>query len=189
MQGRTVRICPRPALACAAWLIAATLALAPAAVAQPKARSQVTPDGAIQVVMGDRVTVRLPPDGRPELVSVDVAPSEFAAPPKPGAGRFDDTAPGTIVVTLQPFNGTDVMMKVQSGVSKTFDYRAVLIHEQVGGRIVGEPTSVCSVLPLLSGYEHWPNRPNTAGIVLRGFTFRDSNDVVCPDPATLPPIK
>lgn len=166
-----------------AWLLAAALAAAPLASQAEDAVTQVTPAGAIQVVIGDRITVRLPANGRPEQVSVERAAAGGASPPKPGAGRFDDDVPrGTVVITLERA-GPDIMMKVQSGVDKAFDYQARLMHQVRPGAWVAEPTSVCTVLPLLSSYEHWPNREQASGIVLSGFKLRDTNGVVCPKPA------
>lgn len=159
------------------WLVAA-----PAAAQTETPRSQVTPQGMVQVVMGDRVTVRLSDAGAPELVSVEAAPPGSAAPPKPGAGRFEDAPSGTIVISLERIANGDVLMKVLSGVSKAFDYQAILIHEAGPGRWTPEPTSVCTVLPLLQNYEHWPRREKAAGILLRRFQFRDTNEVVCPKP-------
>ncbi|HEY8571826.1 hypothetical protein [Phenylobacterium sp.] len=160
------------------------LQAAPPTLAQPAGpSSQVTPSGAIQVVVGDRVTVRLPADGKPQQVSVEPAAAGAAQPPRPGAGKFDDTRHGTVVITLQKVGDGDLMMKVESGIDQAFDYRAVLVHEVSAGRWTGEPTSVCTVLPLLSSYEHWPKRPQARGIILSDFALRNTNGVVCPAPS------
>ncbi len=141
----------------------------------PALRSQVTPDGAVLVAMGEQVTVRLPVDGPPVLVSAEVAPAGAAAPPRPGQGAFEDAPEGSVVITLQRSGDAEVMMKVLSGVSKAFDYRARLLPE-------GDPVGVCTVLPLLQNYERWQNQGPASGILLTGFEFRDTNEVVCPQP-------
>ncbi|WP_374469091.1 hypothetical protein [Phenylobacterium sp.] len=177
----------------AGWILAATFAAAaPAAAQAPAPISRVTDAGAIQLVVGDRITVRLLEGGRPEQVSVARAPAGGALPPKPGSrvGDLEAAPAGTVVLTLERTADGEVFLKLLSGVSRAFDYRAVLIHETAAaGQFAGEPTSVCTVLPLLASFEHWPGRPRTAGVLLTGFQFRDTNEVVCPDPATLPPVK
>ena len=168
--------------------LAAALAVAPLGpvIPQPDAPATgVTSQGEIQVVVGDRITVRLRQDGHPEQVSVEHALPGAAALPKPGpgGGRFEDAPQGTVVFTLQQVDQGDVLMKVQSGIDQAFDYRAKLVHPVGPGRWLAEPTSVCTVLPLLTGYEHWPKRGATSGIVLSDLRLRNTNEVVCPQPS------
>lgn len=184
MQGRTVH--RRAGVAQLALAFALTgLVAAPAAAQEAREeapRSQVTEQGAVQIVVGERATVRLPAGGPPELLSVEPAPPGSAAPPKPGRGAFEDAPTGTVVISLERLSNGDVLMKLVSGLSKAFDYRARLLHAAEPGRWTAEPTSVCTVLPLLQNYEHWPRRPDTAGVLLSDFALRDTNEVVCPAP-------
>ncbi|MET0271848.1 MAG: hypothetical protein ABW360_02550 [Phenylobacterium sp.] len=172
----------------AALVFAALLAVAPLAAAQVAPSSQVTPQGKVQLVVGDRMTVRFPAEGPPQLVAAGRAAPGDAAPPKPGAGKFADTPPGAVVLVLERLGNGDVLLKLESGVSKAFDYRAVLIHER-GGGFTPEPTSVCTVLPLLLNYEHWQNRPQVAGVLLSDFQFRDTSEVACVKPNDPLPTK
>jgi hypothetical protein len=141
----------------------------------------VTPQGKVQLVVGDRMTVRFPAEGPPQVVSAGRAAPGDAAPPKPGAGKFANAPSGAVVLVLERLGDGDVLLKLESGLSKAFDYRAVLIHELDGG-FTPEPTSVCTVLPLLLNHEHWPNRPQVVGILLSDFRFRDTSEVYCVQP-------
>jgi hypothetical protein len=164
-------------------LRAAVLALAllapVAATAQPKAAaSHLVGDKAVLLAAGERVVVKLGPAGVLTLVSVRPADPAAAAPPRPHAGGpLVETADGTIALLLGG-DAAAAMLKVDSGVSEAFDYRAaVLPSADANGH--GEPIGVCTVLPLLASYENWPGR-RVPFLLLSGFATRATNEVVCP---------
>ena len=163
--------------------LALLLALAaPAAVAQTAPRSHLLADGGVMVAAGERVVLRRAAAGAPSLVSATPASAAEAAPPRAGTPGPDPVvaADGNIVLLLGELNG-DVLLKVQSGLGKAFDYEADLLVPQAGGGMTAEPASVCTVLPLLVGYEMWPKR-HIAAVVVRNFRLRDTNAVDCPKP-------
>jgi hypothetical protein len=161
--------------------LAVLLALAaPAAVAQTAARSHVMADGGVMVAMGERVVLRLAADGKATLVSAGPAALADAAPPKPGSGANPVQDADNAITLVLGEQGSGVLLKVQSGLSRAFDYDADLLVAKAGGW-TAEPTSVCTVLPLLAGYESWPGRHADA-IVVRNFRLRETNAVTCPQP-------
>jgi len=157
----------------------AVLALAAAAPAGAQTRSGLVEDGAaVAVFRGERVVVRPAPDGRLVLVVVRPVPPQSASPPKPGARLDDDptadTAPGTIALVLGG-GPNDTTLKIESGLDLAFDYRAALFRAP-GAR--PQPAKVCTVLPLLPGYETWPYP--VASVVVGQVRTRTTNEVVCP---------
>lgn len=168
-------------------VLAALLAAAPlAATAQPApaGRSQVWKDGSVWLWEGERLTLRFGADGKPEVVSNEAAPAGDAQPPKPGKGGFADPPQGAVVFVAGRV-GDRLMLKIESGISKSMDYRAELLSRASADSVMSQPVKACTVLPLLASYEDWPAQAAT-GLVLYGFTFRDTNDVVCPEPQQRP---
>ncbi|RAK58623.1 hypothetical protein DJ021_01840 [Phenylobacterium hankyongense] len=169
--------------------VAVALALATSAAAQPAGAghlSHLLNDTDLLLFAGERVTVKLTPDGRLALVSAVRADPAEALPPKPGRRLAPGTgdplaqvAEGAISLLMGP-QGDATVLKVENGTSKAFDYRAVLLS-QVGPTQTGEPVTVCTVLPLLPGYESWAGR-HAKAMRLSHFTPRDTNEVVCPQP-------
>jgi hypothetical protein len=163
------------------WLLAAVLAAAaPAALAQTT-RSHLLPDGALFVATGEKVVLRIAGDGALTMVSAAPAQAADAAPPKPRSGVDPVQAADGAVTLVLGETGGDTLLKLQSGLDKAFDYDADLVQPQPDGTLKQEPTSVCTVLPLLAGYEHWPKR-HVIGIVVSRFRLRDTNAVDCPEP-------
>ncbi|HEY3697538.1 hypothetical protein [Phenylobacterium sp.] len=153
-------------------------ALAPAAPA-PAAQSAVSVDGrSLSLHSGERVVVRLQAGGVLALVSAVPAAASEAEPPKPRSPAKDDAgpAPGTIALTLG-VEGARTLLKIDSGLSQAFDYRATLRRD---GAAAGEAVGVCTVLPLLASWEHWPY--GVRSLTLSGFATRPTNEVVCPEP-------
>jgi hypothetical protein len=178
MQGRSV---PR-----LTWSVLAIAAWAGAAAAEPLSRIQA--DGSLMLAVEERVTVRLGDDGGLTWVSAEPAPDGAAAPPKPratGAGPRDgnplvSTPPGTVSFVASQV-GDNVLLKVENGGSQAFDYQAWLPR---GAGL--EPSNVCTVLPLLAGYEQWPGR-RMPWIVFNRFAPHATNGVSCPQPSGPPP--
>ncbi len=184
MQGRSVR-------RLTAIVLATALGLAPVVAARPARAaefgSHLQGDTVLVLAAGERVTVRLAPDGKLAIANIQAANPQDAGPPKPGSRPKNDTAPfieapaGTLAFTL---GGDDQagLLKVENGGALAFDYQAWIPHP--GGPL--EPTSVCTVLPLLAGYEQWPKR-HLSRLVLDRFTPRATNSVDCPQPSGPPP--
>lgn len=158
----------------------AALAATPAAA---EVRSQVTADGALRLWAGERVTVRFSPDGKLELVSAFAAPEADVLPPKPGQGRFDETPEGVVVFLVGRDRGR-LWLKTESGVAKAFDLRAQALSGP-SAKPEMRPLSACTVLPLLTDYQDWPG-DGAAGLQLYEVRFRDTNAVVCTNPAKYP---
>lgn len=159
-------------------VLAAALALAATAPALAQTRSGLVDDGhGVAVYRGERAVVRPAADGRLTLVAVRPVPAASALPPKPGVKVDDDPTadaiPGTIAIVLGGGPG-DAVLKIESGLDLAFDYQATLVREP-GGK--PEPAKVCTVLPLLPGYETWPYP--VASVVLGRVRTRTTNEVVC----------
>ena len=172
-----------------AGLIAAGwLGRAPVVFAAPAAQfaSHLEGDGALVLAPNERVTLRLTPAGRLEIVDIHVATAQAVLPPKPGrkaperpgGNPFIDAPEGTVAFLLAQVDSL-AMLKVENATSQAFDYEAWITP----GRPVGtlEPTSVCTSLPLLAGYEQWPGRQITR-LVLNRFKSKPTNGVDCPQP-------
>jgi len=130
---------------------------------------------ALRLERGERVVIRPAADGRLELVSAMLAAEAEALPPRPGAANASpEVAPGTVAIVLGG-DGRGSTLKLDSGLSLAFDYRATAT---TAGREASAAT--CTVLPLLASYESWPGRAERA--VLRGFAARETNEVVCTEP-------
>lgn len=171
----------RPACLARAAIVAFALALSGAA--QAETRSALSADArAVTLFPGERVVLRLARDGALTLVSAATVDPASALPPKPGPKPDDaplQTAdPDTLALTLATRYG-QTMLRLDSGLSLAFDYRVVLQAER-GGRTVDEPTSACTVLPLLASFEVWPYA--VASVTLSRFATRTTNAVVCSDP-------
>lgn len=159
--------------------LALGLILLMAGGAAAQVRSGLSPDGrGLRLYPGERVVVRVGPGGVLDLVEARAAAPADAAPPRPGTRAPDapliDTPAGTVALLLG-VQGGQSFLKVESGLSLAFDYRASLRRGEVD-----EPTSVCTVLPLLAGYELWPYA--IGSMTLSGFATRTTNEVVCPQP-------
>jgi len=148
----------------AAALAAAILVATPAAAE----------DGVIRVGLGQKVTVAITPDGRPGATTVEAVSEAEAAPPRPGQGRFADPPEGTLVLILGR-EGDRLHLKLESGVSRAFDYRGELI---TGGRRT--PARVCTALPLMANYEQWP--AGAEAVEISQLRFRATNEVTCSPP-------
>ncbi|MEO8113332.1 MAG: hypothetical protein ABI655_03050, partial [Phenylobacterium sp.] len=141
---------------------------------------------AILLYPNERVVLRVGPGGALTLMGATFAGPEKLLPPKPGPrgpenqGDWNDARPGTIALMMGQV-GADTLLKVESGIDKAFDYSAVMVIE--GGPV---PTSVCTVLPLLSSYEHWEKR-HASALMLGEFATRETNEVICPEPAVQAP--
>lgn len=155
----------------AAALLAAGLAAGPAAA---EVRSHVTREGAVRVVAGEKVTVRLSHAIPPEIVKVEAVSDAEALPPKPGQGQFADPPAGAVVLVLGR-EGERLHLKLESGVVQAFDYRARLV-----GPDALQPVAACTVLPLLANYEQW-STPATE-VEIAQVRFRATNEVVCSGP-------
>jgi hypothetical protein len=177
LQGRTSDRAGRPAGRLGALAVAAALLFAgPASAGQ----SQVSADGrSLTLYPGERVVVRLEAGGKLSLVSAEPAAATEAEPPKPGRASDDSKDPpaGALAFTLGVVGG-QTLLKIDSGLSQAMDYRARLRRD---GAATDEPSSVCTVLPLLASFEHWPYA--VGQITLSRFATRATNEVVCPDPA------
>lgn len=177
MQGRSIL----PPLASAV-----ALALAAAASAEPAPTSHLEGDNVLVLAAGERVTLRLAETGKLQIDSVAPAQVYDAAPPSAGGRKLGPndpliTAPsGTITLVLSQV-GDAAWLKIENGTSLAFDYQAWM--PKADGL---EPTSVCTVLPLLAGYEQWPGR-RLPRLVLNRFTPRATNSVDCPQPTGPPP--
>jgi hypothetical protein len=179
----------------AGFLAAALAVAAGSAQAQPSApppapSARVWNDGVVEIRLGHRVTVRIPEDGgNPEIVSVAPAQASEAAPPKPGQGTFADP-PAGLVAFVATRDGGQVRLKIESGVSRAFDYGARLAGDVPPDQVFEFPVKACTVLPLLSAFEAWPQPAIAATAVrLHDFRFRDMNEVVCADPTPYPRLK
>jgi hypothetical protein len=168
--------------------VAVTLALATPAAAQTAAghQSHLLNDTSLLLVAGERVTVKLSPDGHLAFVSAVRAAPAGALPPKPGRrlapGAGDPLAQVSegAISLLMGAQGDATVLKIDNGTSKAFDYRAVLLND-IAPTSAGQPAVVCTVLPLLPGYESWPGR-HAKAMLLSHFAPRDTNEVVCPQP-------
>jgi len=178
MQGRSVL----PPLACLA-----SLALAAVASAQAAPTSHVEGGDVLVLVAGERVTLRLADTGKLQIDSVIPAQVFEAAPPSAGGRKLGPkdpliTAPSGAVALVLGQVGDAAWLKIENGTSLAFDYEAWA--PKAGGGL--EPTNVCTVLPLLAGYEQWPGR-RLPRLVLNRFTPRATNSVDCPQPTGPPP--
>lgn len=153
-------------------------ALASPAAAQP-ARSSISADGlALNLAPGELVFVRLAPAGRLTLISVFPAPASAALPPKPGKGDLDPARLGEIGFLLGVAPDGRSTLKIDSGLSQAVDYNAALRREAASA---DEPARVCTLLPLLAGWEQWPYA--VSRLTLTGFAVKSTNEVVCSGPA------
>ncbi|HEX5379125.1 MAG TPA: hypothetical protein VFW47_11150 [Phenylobacterium sp.] len=172
----------------AAWLFCAPIA---SAAPPPVFASRLEGDRALVLAPNERVTLRLSPKGRLEIVSIDFATVDGVLPPtpgrkapeRPGGNPFIDAPEGTIAFQMAQVD-TTVMLKVENGTSSAFDYEAWIAPGVPVGTL--EPTSVCTALPLLAGFEQWPGRKATR-LVLNRFQSKATNGVVCPQASGPPP--
>ena len=155
---------------------AAALAWSPAAAAAAKS-GLVEGGTGLRIERGERVAFKLTGGRRLEVVSSGAAKDADALPPKPGPGGPDRAAaePGTIVAILGGSSGASVL-KLDSGISQAFDYKAASLDAQ--GRET--PLRTCTVLPLLPNFEAWTARADV--VVIRGLAVRASNEVTCVGP-------
>ena len=157
-----------------AALIVLALATASSAWAEPF-RSGLTPDGrGVVVYPGERITVRLG-DGGPSVLDVRAAAPDEALPPKPGRKGPEAPvdlggAPQGSATFILAQAGSDLAMKIDSGLEKAFDYRAVAAD--------GAELAACTALPLITSYEKWDGR-HAVALRLGEFRFKTTNEVVC----------
>lgn len=166
--------------------LALALALqAPAATAAPGFASHLAGDDGLVLAAGERVTVKLGDDNRLTLVSISAADPVQALPPRPRAPHpADDLSPdeGALTLLMGPVADATVL-KIDSGVSRAFDYRAQLLTSAADK--AGPAVAVCTVLPLLPSFEQWEHRHGGA-LLLNHFRLRATNEVVCGDGADVP---
>lgn len=147
-----------------------------AASAAPTQSSLSADKRTLSLAPGELVTVRLGAGGRLALVSAVPAPAGAALPPKPGKGDLDPAQLGALVLLLGVADGKSTL-KIDSGLSQAVDYGAALRRE---GAAADEPARVCTVLPLLAGWEQWPYA--VSRLTLSGFAVKSTNEVVCTGP-------
>jgi len=173
LQGRTSG--RGPAARLGGVLVLAVLVAAPAAAAPTK--SAVSADGRmLTLAPGELVVVRLDAAGRLALGSATPAPASAALPPKPGQGSLEPSAPGALAFLLGVEGGKSTL-KIDSGLDQAVDYRAALRRD---GKAADEPARVCTVLPLLAGWEQWSYA--VSQLTLSGFAAKPTNAVVCSGP-------
>ena len=118
--------------------------------------------GTLNVVAGERVTLRQLDSGAFELVKAEVVGPEAALPPanatSADAARLNTAAPGTVVFTLGLRRDVGSFLKVENGLETGFGYVGYIVR-YVGGQAHGpNRTSVCTVPPGVAAFEHW-NEP------------------------------
>jgi hypothetical protein len=138
--------------------------------------SHLVGDKAVLVAAGERVVLKIAVDGRLTLVSAKPAPLAAAAPPKPRSNAPLEDAPNGAVAVLLGADEKGALLKIDSGIDQAFDLHAEALSQP---KAAGEPLSVCTLLPLLAGYENWPGR-RVPFILLSDFKTRATNEVVCP---------
>ena len=168
MQDRVARLC---------GIVLMVLSLAGDAWAET--RSWLSPDGrSLTLYPGERLVLRLGPGAVINVISAQRVDPAAALPPKPGSRTAD--APLTMadpdtVTLLLGGDAAQTVLRFESGLSLAFDYRATLRRGDAD-----QPTSVCTVLPLLAGFEIWPYA--VASVTLGGFATRSTNEVTCSTP-------
>ena len=156
------------------------------AVAPSAPTSRVVNDGrGVLVLRGQRVVVRVAADGTLTLVSsasIDVASLSVPAiqngakPTPEVAQALKVTAePGTVVLSLGGTQATGSLLKLENGLDRHVAYHAQIVRV-TAGKAAAAPTSVCSVLPHIVSWEHWPEP--VAALVAAGFTDQ-SGPPVC----------
>ena len=120
-------------------LLAAVGALATPALAQDTAPTLI-------IAPGEMVTARITEDP-PGFEVIGREPATLRLDAHPAAA-----APNTVRFTFGVIEGQGPVLKVQSGYDRHFDYRARMFR---GDR--SAQTSVCTVMPRITGFEMWPH--------------------------------
>lgn len=170
-------------------LASALLALAAATTQDAPATTPAAPAGApvlasklvndgrgVLVLRGQRAVVRVAADGSLTLVSVtSIDPASLAVPaivsgtkptPEVAAALKVTAEPGTMVLALGGTQATGSLLKLENGLDRHIGYRAQIVRV-TNGKASAAPTSVCSVLPHIVSWEHWPEP--VVALVAAGF--------------------
>ncbi len=127
----------------------ACLVLTAAAAPLP---SGVSGLGVIRISMGDQVVIAENDLWRPKLVGI--SPARPMAPT--AAGSKLDAKDGQVAFALTHEGKSGTVLRVQSGLTKTFYYDAKVVLER-NGQLYSAPTTVCTVHPGVMTLEQWPD--------------------------------
>ncbi len=114
--------------------------------------------GTLNLVAGERVTLRRQPDGGYVLDHVERVRVEDIAPPADGsrAKTLNGASVETVRFALQAHPDIGTILMVENGTSESLMYDAFIVRIAGGKRQPPSKTSVCTIPPGLVSFEHWP---------------------------------
>ena len=142
--------------------------------------------GTLNVAAGERATLRQNADGTYDLVRVDGIQVRDVLPPTDGSdAALNEADSGTLRFGLHARQDVGSLLKVENGQSEGLAYAGFIIR-QVGGEARGpDATSVCTVPPGMTHYEHWPEP--VIQVVIGGLRRSDDTAPTCPAHVETPP--
>lgn len=145
----------------------------------------VAADGGLSVISGGRADAVLPDANADAMIGVFAPGGEGEnvtgdqAVPSSNGPKLVEPSPKTVRVTFrQAASGEDMLLVIQNGYDDALTYNAgMMVRGREGAQ--WSATSVCTVLPGIYAFEHWPHP--MFGLSLGGFTLDASapRDQVC----------
>ncbi len=151
----------------------------PATPQQFEGRRSSFVQGTLNLVAGERATLRQNAEGSYDLTGVDRIEVRDVLPPAEGSGDHPNgAAPGTVRFGLHVRRDVGSLLKVENGQDEGLKYSGFVVR-YVGGQARGpEATSVCTVPPGMANFEHWPEP--VIQIVIGGLARSDDVVPTCP---------
>ncbi len=135
--------------------------------------------GTLNVVAGERATLRLNADGTYDLVEVDRIQVRDVMPPEEGSSERPNRAPpGTIRFGLHARQDVGSLLKVENAQGQGLKYFGLIVRYVGGQPLAPTETSVCSVPPGMVNFEHWPEP--VIQVVIGNLQRSDDALPVCP---------
>lgn len=135
--------------------------------------------GTLNVALGERATLRANADGAYDLIRVDRIEISDVMPPANGStGAINEAEAGTLRFGLHARQDVGSLLKVENGQSSGLAYSGFVVR-YAGGQSRGpEATSVCTVPPGSTTFEHWPEP--LIQVVIGGLTRSEDTVATCP---------
>lgn len=151
----------------------------PATPQQFEGRRSSYVQGTLNVVAGERATLRQNVDGTYDLVRVDrIEVRDVLPPPEGSRDHPNGAAPGTVRFSLHLRQDVGSLLKVENGQDQGLGYSGFIVRI-VGGQARGPAkTSVCTVPPGMANFEQWPEP--VIQIVIGGLRRSDDAVPICP---------
>jgi hypothetical protein len=164
----------------AALLLAAQAAEAPAAKPAPEvtfSRKTEADGPVLQIVFGERATIRLDDRNQPVLMKTEKGKLSEAHPAGAVASEFAPPAPDEIAVALDgSAEVKKTVMKVWNGGSKPVRYDAIVLVLR-NGKLAPRPVAGCAVPGKSARTQSWP--APVVAVALTNFAAAPSGDAAC----------